>query len=293
MRLLRPLLCAAAIAALVAPAITAQDWNDKKTTYLTFSGPIQVPGATLPAGTYMFRVADPSGNARKIIQIRDKEGTRIFATLFSVPNQMPQPKDDPFVMFSETPAGQPVAVKSWFYPGERTGYEFVYPKDQVMRIARDTKTSVLALADNRSGSDIVALSDSKVGRFDEQGQFAEEGQAATTAAPAATATETPATSSNTPAETATTTTPSGTPSASAEEPARTVDSSQTPTAASGNLTEPGAVGTTGQASTEQRPARELPRTASDRALVQLLSGLSLVAAFALRQRRKSAASSHV
>src|SRR5437899_5979740 len=39
----------------------------------------------------------------------------------------------------------PQAVKVWYYPGETIGNEFVYPKAQAMKIARDTHTRVLAM----------------------------------------------------------------------------------------------------------------------------------------------------
>jgi hypothetical protein len=40
---------------------------DKRTTF-TFSGPVALPGITLPAGQYLFRLADPSGD-RKVVQV--------------------------------------------------------------------------------------------------------------------------------------------------------------------------------------------------------------------------------
>lgn len=67
MRQLRVMCGVAALAALVAaPSVDGQTWNASKTTYLTFSGPVQVPGATLPAGTYLFRLADPSSQRQVI-----------------------------------------------------------------------------------------------------------------------------------------------------------------------------------------------------------------------------------
>ena len=76
MRLMRSLGCAAALTALVAltaPAAHADEAN--KLTYLTFSGPVQIPGATLAAGTYMFRLADSQSN-RHIVQVFDKDGSK-------------------------------------------------------------------------------------------------------------------------------------------------------------------------------------------------------------------------
>ena len=38
---------------------SAQDSNINQRTFLTFSGPVNMPGITLPAGTYRFELADP------------------------------------------------------------------------------------------------------------------------------------------------------------------------------------------------------------------------------------------
>ena len=270
MRQLRMIMGAAAVAALIAPAASAQTWNVNKVTYLTFSGPVQVPGASLPAGTYMFRLADPISH-RQVIQIRDKDGGQIFTTLMSIPNQTAEPKDDPFVMFLEAPAGQPAAIKAWFYPGEKTGYEFVYPKDQAMRIASFTKSPVLAYEGNvTSASD--EISDSKVGRVDAQGQFVEEDQAAT--------------SRTTSAEPVAT--PSATANAATAAPSANRTESQVAVGTAGQR-ETTAAAPAGQRNAGASRAKQLPRTGSDLGLVQLLSALSLVGALGLRQRRKSAA----
>src|SRR5687767_7934387 len=60
-------------------------------------------------------------------------------------------------MFRETPAGTPPAVQYWYFPGERIGKEFIYPKDQATRIARATGSKVLtAESDSASVSSIDA-----------------------------------------------------------------------------------------------------------------------------------------
>jgi len=43
----------------------------------------------------------------------------------------------------ETAAGVPSAIKTWWYPGERSGYEFVYPKEQARRLAKGASQPVL------------------------------------------------------------------------------------------------------------------------------------------------------
>lgn len=176
MRVLRMLGGALIVLGLIAPAAGADEWN--KLTYLTFSGPVQVPGHTLPAGTYMFKLADSPAN-RHIVQIFDKEGTKLYATLLAIPDQRLEPADKPVVMFRETPAGTPAAVRAWFYPGNTIGDEFVYPKEQAMRIAKAIHQPVLSMA---SGD----VKTAEVTRIDESGVGA-TGTSGTTSAPAASA----------------------------------------------------------------------------------------------------------
>ena len=122
MRFVKTVCCAVALAACLAPGARADEWNKK--TILTFSGPVQIPGATLSAGTYVFKLADLASN-RHVVQVFDKDEKKIYATILAIPDQKLEPSDKPVVMFSERPAGVPQAVKAWFYPGETTGNEFV------------------------------------------------------------------------------------------------------------------------------------------------------------------------
>ena len=105
MRVLKTLGCAAMLAVLMAPGIRADEWNKK--TILTFSGPVQIPGATLPAGSYVFKLADLNGN-RHVVQVFDKDEKRIIATLLAIPNERLEPANDPVVLFGERPAGSPL-----------------------------------------------------------------------------------------------------------------------------------------------------------------------------------------
>ena len=119
-------LCGAAVLALaMVPAAHADEWN--KLTYFTFSGPVDMPGMTLPAGTYRFELADPE-SGRRVIRVSDKDGTKVHGIFLSISNNKLEPADDPIIMFKEAVAGSPQPIKSWWYPGESAGYEFVYPK---------------------------------------------------------------------------------------------------------------------------------------------------------------------
>ena len=189
MRVLMKVCCAVALTVVVAAPARADQWNKK--TFLTFSGPVQVPGVTLPAGTYTFKLADLTGN-RHVVQIFDKDEKKIFTTILAIPDQRLEPSDKPVVLFAERARGVPQAVKAWFYPGETIGNEFVYPKSQAVAIAKATHETVLAT--NETSTDNEHMRSAEVGRVDESGQMTSGGAAPKPTTTASNATTTAGTS---------------------------------------------------------------------------------------------------
>jgi hypothetical protein len=236
MRTLRTIVSAAAIAACLAPSAGAQDPNSyKKTTFLTFSGPVSMPGMTLAAGTYKLELADPDAS-RNIISVASQDGKERYGLFLTIPDRKIEPSSEPVVMFSEKPAGTAQAVRVWYYPGQTTGYEFVYPKTQAIAIAKANNTSVLASDTEESSSA------SKVERIDASGEIASAGTNA---------------------------------------------NNTSMTAQNNTSADPPSVGTTGQMARNETTQRtELPRTASQLALFQLLSAVSLTAAWGVRRLRR-------
>ena len=153
MHKLKVLCGAAMLVACLAPAAHADEWT--KRTYFTFSAPVEMPGIVLPAGTYKFELADPD-SSRRVVRVSDNEGPKVLGTFLSIPNQMLEPADKPLVMFKEAPAGAPEAVKAWFYPGEATGYEFVYPDDQALKIAKAVHSPVLTAKGKVTGTTVAS-----------------------------------------------------------------------------------------------------------------------------------------
>ena len=134
-------LYAVATLALLAPAIaTAQPAN--KRTLFTFSGAVDMPGVALPAGQYEFTIANPD-TSRNVIQVRSRDGKKSYGMFLTHSAERATAANDAQVRFMEASAGTPPAIKTWWYPGERTGYEFVYPKAQARRIAQRTRQAVL------------------------------------------------------------------------------------------------------------------------------------------------------
>src|SRR3984893_7228595 len=141
--------CAALIGAAISPTVKADDWDRK--TVLTFSAPVEIPGVhlagwgVLPAGTYVFKILD-SASDRHIVQIFSEDELTIYATILAIPNYRLKATDKTVMTFRERPAGQPEALRAWFYPGRNWGEEFVYPKAKAIEIAKATNTPVLFAA---------------------------------------------------------------------------------------------------------------------------------------------------
>jgi hypothetical protein len=135
------LACAAAVfVCLMAAPVSAQP-VDKRTLF-TFSGPVALPGVTLPAGQYLFRLADPTSNPR-IVQVLNGDGKKPFGLFFTIPAERLEAPSSPEVRFMETASGNPAAIRTWWYPGERSGYEFIFPKEQARRLAMAASQPVL------------------------------------------------------------------------------------------------------------------------------------------------------
>jgi len=138
--------CITLMGAMLASNVRADDWNRK--TAVTFSGPVEIPGVhlpgwgVLPAGSYVFKILD-SQSDRHIVQIFNKDETICYATVLAIPNYRLKATDKTVITFTERPAGQPEALRAWFYPGRNWGEEFVYPKAKAIELAKSTNTPVL------------------------------------------------------------------------------------------------------------------------------------------------------
>ena len=132
------------LGALIVPKARADEW-DKKTT-LTFNEPVQVPGTTLSAGTYVFKLADTSD--RTIVQIWNEDETKLITTIMAIADYRETTPDKTIVSFDERPTGQPEALKAWFYPGDNSGVEFVYPKQKAAELAQANQQPVLSVPED-------------------------------------------------------------------------------------------------------------------------------------------------
>jgi hypothetical protein len=266
-------------ALLLGATVASAQMTTQNDTMVTFSAPVSLPGITLPAGSYLFKLADSQVN-RNVVQVFAKDRSKIFATILAIPAERTEPADETVITFKEAPANSAPAVQYWYYPGDKRGQEFVYPKSQAVAIANAAHTSVLSV--DSDAADMDAMKSAEISRVEPSANAApsQTAQAAPAAAPESSAqaaqprtaeTTTPAapvTEQAAPAPAATSTPAAAPPTASSK-----------PATSPAQSTQPSAVGTSGTAAA-------LPKTASPIPLIGFAGLLALGSAFGVRAVRR-------
>lgn len=160
---------AAASLLTLSSAAFADQWNKK--TILTVNESIQLPGAVLEPGKYVMKLMDSPSN-RHIVQVFNDREDKLITTVLAIPNYRLQPKGETEFGWWETPAGQPKAMRAWFYPGDNFGQEFAYPKNLSVQIATVNNANVPTTYSTGNED----LASARVGTVDKSGAESELGQ---------------------------------------------------------------------------------------------------------------------
>ena len=129
-----------------ARAASSTEWT--KRTFITIDQPMEVPGGTvLQPGRYLMRLLD-SPSERHVVQFMNDKETHVFATVQAINNYRLTPTGKTVISFYEMPAGQPEAIRAWFYPGDNFGQEFVYKKHRGDELAQTTKQTIQTEEEN-------------------------------------------------------------------------------------------------------------------------------------------------
>ena len=123
---------AAAVLAASLSVVQADTWDKK--TIVSFSQPVEVPGAVLQPGKYVMKLVD-SQSDRHVVQFTNERQNHVYATTIAVPAYRQQVTGRTVITFYEAAAGQPEPIRNWYYPGDNFGQEFVYSKDHLREIA--------------------------------------------------------------------------------------------------------------------------------------------------------------
>lgn len=105
------------------PAAKADEWN--KETTVSFNTPVEVPGRVLLPGSYTFKLAD-SETDRSIVEIYNSDD-HLVTTVLAVPDYRVDRPSKTVLTFSEGKKNSPESIHEWFYPGDSSGLEFIYP----------------------------------------------------------------------------------------------------------------------------------------------------------------------
>lgn len=143
MKSLLGIMCSAALL-VTAAAVPASAQTYERVTKLTFDAPVELPTMVLPAGTYQFRLSDPDSD-RHVIEVLDENGATLVTRLHAMPTSRSETSEVTVVTFRETAANAAPPIRFWFYPNDREGQEFAYPRERALAIAQATGESVLAV----------------------------------------------------------------------------------------------------------------------------------------------------
>ncbi len=264
--------CLGLLAVAFLPSSKADESN--KRTIITINEPLAIPGKVLQPGKYVLRLLD-SPSDRHIVQIFNGDETQIQSTILAIPNYKLEPADKTEFSFWEMPAGQPRALKAWFYPGDNFGQEFAYPKDLATMIAKTNSENVPTVSEDNQISQTTPSGEAQ--------QMAENNASAGSSSTTAAAEPSP--SANSSASTDAQNQPPASSAAGETAQSNADMNHQTPAQPDNSQNMAGAQANTGTTTTARN---QLPRTASPFPLAGLAGLLSLGGAVAARVLRRAA-----
>jgi hypothetical protein len=101
---------------------------------LSFSTPIEIPGARLPAGPYIFRLL-----GERLVQVQSVTRSKVYATFFTIPSYGTGDESRERIKFELTGEDGLPRIVAWYLPWS-TGHEFLYPKPKRKPVERERET---------------------------------------------------------------------------------------------------------------------------------------------------------
>jgi hypothetical protein len=100
--------------------------NTRRTTYFTFSRSVHLPGVVLPAGTYIFEVANHESDG-DIVRVLSRDRSKVHLMQFTRFVYRPMSGTlKATISLGESAAGTPPPVNAWYPQEETRGREFIY-----------------------------------------------------------------------------------------------------------------------------------------------------------------------
>jgi hypothetical protein len=101
---------------------------------LSFSTPIEIPGARLPPGPYIFRLL-----GERLVQVQSVTRSKVYATFFTIPSYGTGDESRERIKFALTGEDGPPRIVAWYLPWS-AGHEFLYPKPKRKPVERERET---------------------------------------------------------------------------------------------------------------------------------------------------------
>jgi hypothetical protein len=98
--------------------------------FLTFPRRVEVPGASLAPGTYVFRLVAPS-----LVQVLSDDRQRVYSMFMTLRADGPGDTSRERMKFQQVDDDGTLRILGW-YPPDATGYEFLYAKTKRKPIER-------------------------------------------------------------------------------------------------------------------------------------------------------------
>ncbi|MGA7224041.1 MAG: hypothetical protein WA673_10320 [Candidatus Acidiferrales bacterium] len=126
---------------MILPEARADETN--QATRVTFSQAVRIPGRVLPAGTYWFVLPQEITDHNQV-RIYNSDRTVFYGTVITINAERPRATDNSAFTFTAHGSTEPQALVTWFYPGETTGHQFLYPKQVSQELAKARQVTVVA-----------------------------------------------------------------------------------------------------------------------------------------------------
>jgi hypothetical protein len=101
-------------------------------------------------------VGDTQTGTRRVVRIYNDDESELLASFMAVNTERPERAERTTFTFIDMEEGYPQVIRSWFYPGRKSGLEFIYPKEQALEIVQHARETVLA-----SEADLAALDEER------------------------------------------------------------------------------------------------------------------------------------
>jgi hypothetical protein len=103
------------------PALKADEWDRR--TNITIDQSIDVQGTVLPPGSYVVKLLGSIAD-RRVVQIFSVDEKHLIVTVLAISAERLSAGESDF-KFYKVADGRPPALRTWFYPGDNFGLEFI------------------------------------------------------------------------------------------------------------------------------------------------------------------------